>query len=981
MSSLPVSGTFIYTFEFTSGNAPLDADITTNLPIINQDGSFTVLSNQNVIDTNTNVTTVTVTFTYADNGSQNDGLSFNNVRGSYNAYTNLTISQFGDIPLSRSGRQFANLTSLIFTNEVTDVPTILTNTSLANCFSNSITFNSPIGNWITINVTDMNNMFGSAIKFNQPIRNWITTNVTNMSNMFYYAIKFNQPIGNWNTSNVTDMSNMFSYAYKFNQTISYDSVNNYWNTSNVTNMDSMFFNANNFNNGGKNYDTTHPMNWIISQLNNVTPNNFSQYSNLTIYLPVCNSPFPPQISSDSSLQFIYINAEIVYENATYNMPIGTTSVTILSTPGVDEQLSSSITSINGTPVTGPGPFNVAVINGRNMITITVTAGDNSSSDHVYYIDIGSFNGWTINNNFYYFNYNINFSSTVSSADGTKLAVVNNANGGIYLSSDSGNTWSLVPDNGNNSLSELQTNRWRSITSSSDGNKLASIVYGGGIYLSSDTGITWSIVPDDGNNSLSGLQNNIWTFITSSADGTKLAAVATNSYDLGNKGGIYLSSNSGNTWSLITDNGNNSLSGLQTNNWISITSSSDGNKLASIVGDGGGIYLSSDSGNTWSLVPDNGNNSLSGLQTNSWTSITSSADGNKLAALAVSGIYLSSDSGNTWSQVSDPNQIGLTTNAWIGGISCSSTGSIILAATSARGKGSGNLYISSDSGNSWSVVPENGLGLQNQNWSGVALNADGNKIISVADNNIYTYDSAADSSLSSITVNGNHLSEGATYYVDFGTTSVTVLPTPTQIISTVTSITGDTGLVTGQNTITITVTAQDMTTSNHIVYVNVAILFTGGTSLQGDTTIVSVTIPPSITTIEPDSFTGCTSLVTVTVPTSVTTIGANAFQGCSSLSTITIPSSVTSLGPNTFQDCSSLSTITIPSSVTSLGSNTFQGCTSLATITLPPSITTLPTGTFTQCTSLTTVTLPGGINSIGNNAFDGCTSLRSLTISN
>lgn len=52
------------------------------------------------------------------------------------------------------------------------------------------------------------------------------------------------------------------------------------------------------------------------------------------------------------------------------------------------------------------------------------------------------------------------------------------------------------------------------------------------------------------------------------------------------------------------------------------------------------------------------------------------------------------------------------------------------------------------------------------------------------------------------------------------------------------------------------------------------------------TIVSVTMPSSVTTIEMRAFNECTSLTSVTIPSSVTTIGQGAFEGCSS-ATITI----------------------------------------------------------------------------------------------
>ena len=56
--------------------------------------------------------------------------------------------------------------------------------------------------------------------------------------------------------------------------------------------------------------------------------------------------------------------------------------------------------------------------------------------------------------------------------------------------------------------------WRSITSSSDGTKLAAVVYNGQIYTSTDSGVTWAARES----------TRSWYSIASSSDGTKLAAV-------------------------------------------------------------------------------------------------------------------------------------------------------------------------------------------------------------------------------------------------------------------------------------------------------------------------------------------------------------------------------------------------------------------------------------------------------------------------
>jgi len=65
--------------------------------------------------------------------------------------------------------------------------------------------------------------------------------------------------------------------------------------------------------------------------------------------------------------------------------------------------------------------------------------------------------------------------------------------------------------------------WQSITSSSDGTKLAAVEYGGDIWTSTNSGATWT------DRSAAGSRN--WQSITSSSDGTKLAAVDNNPGDI------------------------------------------------------------------------------------------------------------------------------------------------------------------------------------------------------------------------------------------------------------------------------------------------------------------------------------------------------------------------------------------------------------------------------------------------------------------
>jgi hypothetical protein len=70
-------------------------------------------------------------------------------------------------------------------------------------------------------------------------------------------------------------------------------------------------------------------------------------------------------------------------------------------------------------------------------------------------------------------------SIASSADGTKLAAVDLDNNTVWVSADSGRTWT-------ESLTDGGSNSFLDITSSSDGTKLAVVSFDGDIWTSSDS---------------------------------------------------------------------------------------------------------------------------------------------------------------------------------------------------------------------------------------------------------------------------------------------------------------------------------------------------------------------------------------------------------------------------------------------------------------------------------------------------------------
>jgi hypothetical protein len=146
-----------------------------------------------------------------------------------------------------------------------------------------------------------------------------------------------------------------------------------------------------------------------------------------------------------------------------------------------------------------------------------------------------------------------------------------------------------------------------------------------------------------------------------------------------------------------------------------------------------------------------------------------------------------------------------------------------------------------------------------------------------------------------------------------------------------------------------------------------------------TSLISITLPESLTKIGSYAFYKCSSLISIDIPEGVTSIGYEAFYGCSSLTSITLPESLTKIGSYAFSKCSSLISIDIPEGVTSIGYEAFYGCSSLTSINIPEGVTSIESWTFGYCSSLTSINIPESVTNIGDDAFFGCSSLTSLNI--
>ena len=239
----------------------------------------------------------------------------------------------------------------------------------------------------------------------------------------------------------------------------------------------------------------------------------------------------------------------------------------------------------------------------------------------------------------------------------------------------------------------------------------------------------------------------------------------------NSGYLYLSTNRGNTWAIQ----NKSLSA----NWYTASMSATNGQFM-LAGNNSFLYLSTNTGATWQPVSGSAYGSTYGLftTTGNWScTAISNAGQYMLAGMNTGNLYLSTSSGSSWTLLGGADNTNGMPTTEVNWSSCSmnSSGSFMSACVS-----TGAVYLSTDSGTNWSTAP--GLSISSP-WSKVSIASSANYVLAAENSgNIYLSTDGA----------------GATWMSKSGTSAPANMPTSAQAWQSL-AISGDgTKLIAGTN---------------------------------------------------------------------------------------------------------------------------------------------------------------------------------------
>lgn len=128
-----------------------------------------------------------------------------------------------------------------------------------------------------------------------------------------------------------------------------------------------------------------------------------------------------------------------------------------------------------------------------------------------------------------------------------------------------------------------------------------------------------------------------------------------------------------------------------------------------------------------------------------------------------------------------------------------------------------------------------------------------------------------------------------------------------------------------------------------------------------------------------AFYDCRSLVSITIPDSVTSLGIRAFYKCAKLTEVTLGNGLSQVSDYAFYNCEKLETVNFGSNIRAVGNYAFRGCSALKAVTLPAGVESIGKFAFYLCAGMEKLELPATLVSIGDYALRGCSSIQSVVV--
>ena len=132
-------------------------------------------------------------------------------------------------------------------------------------------------------------------------------------------------------------------------------------------------------------------------------------------------------------------------------------------------------------------------------------------------------------------------------------------------------------------------------------------------------------------------------------------------------------------------------------------------------------------------------------------------------------------------------------------------------------------------------------------------------------------------------------------------------------------------------------------------------------------------------VSPYAFAQCKGLMHVNITNSITAISDGAFMQCPDLEAVAMGSGTERIGTNAFQGCNQLSAVRLGSGLKVIGKNAFNGCKGLNSLFLGGNEQRIEEGAFRSCEKLPKVKLPAMLTTLGASAFRDCYELQEVII--